>query len=188
MKEATGTILLKSAKKTIVYEMHSQRPMSNRTRVSGALRNDVCTRSGAVLITSDVSARSVNYPGVTRVIQLGVPSSGDVYTHRVGRTCRARRAGCGDLVLMAWEMGFLRRELADVGLKPLKADDLKEEIVDLINESKGASSRSSSTAFTTQRSSRLRPISLLPTSTPPRRFDVHNSGSTSVVCSRSGAT
>ena len=150
MKEATGTLPLKGSKKTVVYEMHSQRTMSNRTRVSAAFRNDVGTRSGAVLVTSDVSARGVDYPGVTRVIQLGVPSSGDVYTHRVGRTGRAGRAGRGDLVLMSWEMGFLRRELADVGLKPLKADDLKEEIVELINESKDASSSSSpSTALTT---------------------------------------
>jgi len=83
-----------------------------------------------------------------------VPSSGDVYTHRVGRTGRAGRAGRGDLVLMAWEMGFLRRELGDVGLKPLKMDDLKEEIVALIDESKDASpssssSESRSTALTT---------------------------------------
>lgn len=151
MREATVTLPLKGAKKTVVYEMHSQRTMSNRTRVSASFRNDVATRSGAVLVTSDVSARGVDYPGVTRVIQLGVPSSGDVYTHRVGRTGRAGRAGRGDLILMAWEMGFLRRELTDVGLKPLKADDLKEEIVALINESKDASSSSSSssTALTT---------------------------------------
>ena len=154
LKDATGTLPLKGAKKTVVYEMHSQRTMANRTRVSAAFRSDVSTRSGAVLVTSDVSARGVDYPGVTRVIQLGVPSSGDVYTHRVGRTGRAGRAGRGDLVLMAWEMGFLRRELADVGLKPLKADDLKEEIVALIDESKAPSSSSSSseapsTALTT---------------------------------------
>jgi ATP-dependent RNA helicase MSS116 len=144
LKDTTGTLPLKGAKKTVVYEMHSQRTMANRTRVSAAFRNDVSTRSGAVLVTSDVSARGVDYPGVTRVIQLGVPSSGDVYTHRVGRTGRAGRAGRGDLVLMAWEMGFLRRELGDVGLKPLKMDDLKEEIVALIDESKDASSSSSS--------------------------------------------
>ena len=154
LKDATGTLPLKGAKKTVVYEMHSQRTMANRTRVSAAFRNDVSTRSCAVLVTSDVSARGVDYPGVTRVIQLGVPSSGDVYTHRVGRTGRAGRAGRGDLVLMAWEMGFLRRELGDVGLKPLKMDDLKEEIVALIDESKDASSSSSSsesrsTALTT---------------------------------------
>ena len=153
LKDATGTLPLKGAKKTVVYEMHSQRTMANRTRVSAAFRNDVSTRSCAVLVTSDVSARGVDYPGVTRVIQLGVPSSGDVYTHRVGRTGRAGRAGRGDLVLMAWEMGFIRRELGDVGLKPLKMDDLKEEIVALIDESKDASSSSSSespsTALTT---------------------------------------
>ncbi|KIM36634.1 hypothetical protein M413DRAFT_77910 [Hebeloma cylindrosporum] len=139
MKGTTGTLPFKGARKTTVYEMHSQRTMSSRTRVSAEFRNDTNVNKGAVLVTSDVSARGVDYPGVTRVIQVGVPSSGDVYTHRVGRTGRAGRAGRGDLVLMSWEMGFVRRELADVGLKPLKVDNLKEEIVELIEEAKGAS-------------------------------------------------
>ena len=148
MKETTGTLPFKGTRKTAIYEIHSQRTMALRTRVSTAFRNDVSPNTAAVLVTSDVSARGVDYPGVTRVIQLGVPTSGDVYTHRVGRTGRAGRPGRGDLVLMSWEMGFLRRELGDVGLKPLKASDLKEEIATLINESKDGSS-SPSTALTT---------------------------------------
>ena len=38
----------------------------------------------SALVTSDISAGGVDYPGVMRVIQLGVPSSGDVYC--VGQT------------------------------------------------------------------------------------------------------
>ena len=38
-----------------------------------------------VLLTSDVSARGVDYPNVTHVIQIGLPDTADQYVHRVGR-------------------------------------------------------------------------------------------------------
>ena len=41
-------------------------------------RND--RSPAAVLVTSDVSARGVDYPGVTRVVQVGVSADGEQYT------------------------------------------------------------------------------------------------------------
>ena len=58
-------------------------------------------------VTSDISARGVDYPGVSRVIQMGVPESGDMYVHRIGRTGRGdNKTGRGDLVLCYWGMGY----------------------------------------------------------------------------------
>ena len=50
-------------------------------------------RCCARLQASDVAARGVDYPNVSLVIQLGVPSNRDQYIHRTGRTGRAGKSG-----------------------------------------------------------------------------------------------
>ncbi|KAK7059775.1 DEAD-domain-containing protein [Favolaschia claudopus] len=117
---------LPAGKNTRVYEIHSKRTQEQRTKVSDAFRH---SRSGAtVLITTDVSARGVDYPGVTRVIQVGIPGGREEYIHRVGRTGRANSAGRGDLVLLPWEIGFVTWQLTDVPLKPLTVNELTEDV------------------------------------------------------------
>ncbi|KAJ7669430.1 P-loop containing nucleoside triphosphate hydrolase protein [Mycena polygramma] len=120
---------LPAGKNTRVYEIHSKRTQDKRTQVSDAFRN---ARGGAtVLVTSDVSARGVDYPGVTRVIQVGIPGGREQYIHRVGRTGRAGTAGRGDLVLLPWEIGFVTWQLTDVPLKPLAVNELTEQTKEL---------------------------------------------------------
>ncbi|KAJ7150879.1 P-loop containing nucleoside triphosphate hydrolase protein [Mycena crocata] len=122
---AMSPSILPAAKNTRVYEIHSKRTQEKRTMVSDAFR---AAKSGAsVLITSDVSARGVDYPGVTRVIQVGIPGGREQYIHRVGRTGRAGTAGRGDLVLLPWEIGFVTWQLTDVPLKPLATNELIEQ-------------------------------------------------------------
>ncbi|GMK57809.1 hypothetical protein CspeluHIS016_0406430 [Cutaneotrichosporon spelunceum] len=87
-----------------VHEIHSRLSQNQRTRASERFRSD---KSDSILVTSDVSARGVDYPGVTRVIQVGVPSSAEQYVHRVGRTGRGGvTGGRGDIVLQPFEAGF----------------------------------------------------------------------------------
>lgn len=87
-----------------VHEIHSRLSQNQRTRASERFRSD---KSDSILVTSDVSARGVDYPGVTRVIQIGVPSSAEQYVHRVGRTGRGGvTGGRGDIVLQPFEAGF----------------------------------------------------------------------------------
>jgi len=50
----------------------------------------------------------VDYPGVTQVIQFGLPSSREQYIHRLGRTGRAGNEGKGWLVLGQFESMFLQ--------------------------------------------------------------------------------
>ena len=117
---------------TLLVEIHSKKTQEQRTRASEMFRS---AKTGySVLITSDVSARGVDYPGVTRVIQVGVPGSRDLYIHRVGRTGRAGKAGRGDLVLLPWESGFLSWQLNDVPLKPCTVADTQEELAKLAAE------------------------------------------------------
>ena len=49
-----------------VREIHSRKPQSYRTKVSDEFRKS----TGLILVTSDVSARGVDYPDVTLVIQV----------------------------------------------------------------------------------------------------------------------
>lgn len=49
-----------------IREIHSRKPQSYRTRVSDEFRKS----KGLILVTSDVSARGVDYPDVTLVIQV----------------------------------------------------------------------------------------------------------------------
>ncbi|GAB2217449.1 hypothetical protein Drorol1_Dr00000640 [Drosera rotundifolia] len=86
-----------------VREIHSRKPQGYRTRVSDEFRKS----KGLILVTSDVSARGVDYPDVTLVIQLGVPSDREQYIHRLGRTGRKGKEGQGILLLAPWEESFL---------------------------------------------------------------------------------
>ncbi|KAH9822335.1 P-loop containing nucleoside triphosphate hydrolase protein [Melampsora americana] len=116
---------------TKIYEMHGGRSQSEREHTAQDFRSG---KGGGyqVLVTSDVSARGVDYPGVTRVIQIGVPTSRDIYIHRVGRTGRAGKAGRGDLVLLPWEIGYVSTSLQNIPLRPLPVRTLNEEVSDLV--------------------------------------------------------
>ncbi|XP_061349836.1 DEAD-box ATP-dependent RNA helicase 31-like [Gastrolobium bilobum] len=86
-----------------VREIHSRKPQSYRTRVSEEFRKS----KGLILVTSDVSARGVDYPDVTLVVQVGLPSDREQYIHRLGRTGRRGKEGQGILLLAPWEEFFL---------------------------------------------------------------------------------
>jgi len=127
--------LLRELSKTIlpsrpqIYEIHSKRTQSSRSAASNAFRSD---RSGAaILVTSDVSARGIDYPDVTRVIQVGSPGSTEQYVHRVGRTGRAGKDGRVDLLLLPFEQNFVRYQLSDMPIKELSYDKLLNETTSL---------------------------------------------------------
>ncbi|KAK3194634.1 hypothetical protein Dsin_025944 [Dipteronia sinensis] len=86
-----------------VREIHSRKPQSYRTRISDEFRKS----KGLILVTSDVSARGVDYPDVTLVIQVGLPAEREQYIHRLGRTGRKGKEGEGILLLAPWEEFFL---------------------------------------------------------------------------------
>jgi ATP-dependent RNA helicase MSS116 len=82
-----------------VWEIHSRMSQSSRMRASDSFRRS----ETGVLLTSDVSARGLDYPDVTLVVQMGAPSSKQAYIHRIGRTGRAGQEGRGILVLLPFE-------------------------------------------------------------------------------------
>ena len=88
-----------------VLEIHSRRNQKQRTEASDAFR----AATTAVLFSSDVSARGVDYPNVSLVLQVGPPASKEVYIQRLGRTGRAGESGSGCLLLCPFEAPFMQQ-------------------------------------------------------------------------------
>jgi len=95
-----------------VLEMHSRKSQPHRTRVADQFR-DGCD---LIMFSSDVSARGMDYPDVTSVIQVGLPSDKAQYIHRLGRTARAGKHGGGFLLLANFEAFFLK-DLRDLPIE-----------------------------------------------------------------------
>jgi ATP-dependent RNA helicase MSS116 len=99
-----------------VWELHGKMHQRERSTISTRFRN----APKGVLFTSDVSARGVDYPNVTHVIQIGAAGDRETYIHRLGRTGRAGKRGKGLLILPEVEKSFLH-DLEGLEM-PLDAD------------------------------------------------------------------
>ncbi|EEH39984.2 ATP-dependent RNA helicase mss116 [Paracoccidioides lutzii Pb01] len=97
------------------YEMHSRLTQDQRTRFSGLFRK----ASSAILFSSDVTARGMDFPDVTHVIQIGVPRDRETYIHRLGRTARANKKGEGWIFTLPLESDNVRRQLRGL---PIRSD------------------------------------------------------------------
>jgi ATP-dependent RNA helicase MSS116 len=86
-----------------VLEIHSRRTATERSYASDTFRK----HTKQVLLSSDVSARGVDYPDVTLVLQVGSPATRDVYVQRIGRTGRAGASGAAILLLCEYEKSVL---------------------------------------------------------------------------------
>ncbi|KAL5733601.1 hypothetical protein ACOSQ2_033293 [Xanthoceras sorbifolium] len=106
-----------------VREIHSRKPQLYRTRASDEFRES----KRLILVTSDVSARGMNYPDVTLVVQVGIPSDREQYIHRLGRTGREGKEGEGILLLAPWEEYFLD-DLKDLPLDRFPSPNLHQNI------------------------------------------------------------
>jgi len=107
-----------------VLEIHSRKSQGHRTKVSEKFR----TGSRQVLFSSDVSARGMDYPDVTCVLQVGVASSQEQYIHRLGRTARGTgTAGHAILLLADFERPFLS-SLSGLGVKETPPPSLRPEL------------------------------------------------------------
>jgi len=105
-------------------EIHSKKSQSARTRTSARFRQG---RRG-VLFTTDVSARGVDYPNVTHVIQYGSAEHRETYIHRLGRTGRAGKKGQGLVIVGSPEE---EQKLGEVlwGLD-VKRDDRSQRVLE----------------------------------------------------------
>ena len=114
------------------YAIHSGLDQRQRSRVADNFRR---ARS-AILISSDVTARGMDFPNVTHVIQFGVPPSRDQYIHRLGRTGRADRSGQGWIIVRKDEISDARSTLPGLPIK--RHDGLECASFDSRNAERGA--------------------------------------------------
>ena len=108
----TANVIEASKPGYTVLEIHSRLSQAKRTRTSDQFRDG----SNVVLFSSDVSARGLDYPDVTLVVQCGLTER-DSYIHRVGRTARAGRSGLGVLMVTPFEERALKQRLRDLPIK-----------------------------------------------------------------------
>ncbi|NJL17837.1 MAG: DEAD/DEAH box helicase [Nitrospira sp.] len=84
--------------------IHGGMSQGQRDRVMQAFK----TGQTELLIATDVAARGLDIPQVSHVINYDLPSSAEVYVHRIGRTGRAGREGAAITILDPREQRLLR--------------------------------------------------------------------------------
>lgn len=102
-----------------ILEIHSRKSQPQRTRTSDIFRKP----GNKILFSSDVSARGMDYPDVTHVLQVGLTDR-EQYIHRLGRTARVGKQGMGWLLLAPFEVKAMDAELKDMKLINKSTDDL----------------------------------------------------------------
>lgn len=87
-----------------VFEIHSRLSQSSRTKTTAQFKE----AAAGILFASDVIGRGMDFPNVDLVIQVGLPSNGEQYVHRVGRTARAGNDGRAIILLTEAESFFMK--------------------------------------------------------------------------------
>ncbi|KAI9155610.1 ATP-dependent RNA helicase MSS116 [Paramyrothecium foliicola] len=101
-----------------VSVLHSRISQNKRTKVT----NDFRVAETAVIVTTDVIARGMDFPGVTSVLQVGLPADKETYIHRLGRTARAGAEGRGIFIVCEAETWFPKWSLREFNLQPRDAN------------------------------------------------------------------
>jgi len=99
-----------------LIEMHSRLSQQQRTRNADLFRR----ASSSIMLSSDVTARGMDFPNVTHVIQMMLPTTRDTYIHRVGRTARGDKTGEGYVFITPLETSEARQRLNRL---PLQQDN-----------------------------------------------------------------
>ena len=102
-----------------IIEMHAKLSQEGRTRAANSFRR----AQSAIMISSDVTARGMDFPNVTHVIQIGLPPNEEQYVHRIGRTARGDKTGEGWLLISNLETREMRKRLRNM---PLTMDNTLE--------------------------------------------------------------
>ncbi len=84
--------------------IHGGMSQVQRDRVMNAFKSG----QAELLVATDVAARGLDIPHVSHVINYDLPSSAEVYVHRIGRTGRAGREGAAITILDPREQRLLR--------------------------------------------------------------------------------
>ncbi|GHU78833.1 hypothetical protein FACS1894191_0340 [Clostridia bacterium] len=106
---------------------------SERNKVMGRFKEGKLR----ILVSTDVAARGIDVDGVDAVINYDVPLSNEYYTHRIGRTGRAKKEGAAYILYMADEEKRLKEmiRLTRHTVVPVRFNTSRD-IVESIDENK----------------------------------------------------
>lgn len=99
--------------KTPTFAIQSKLSQNSRSKAAEMFRK---ARS-AVLFSSDVTARGMDFPDVTHVIQIDNPRDYESYIHRLGRTARQNKKGEGWLFVPPMAMRAVKKQFRNLPLK-----------------------------------------------------------------------
>lgn len=123
-----------------ILEIHAKLTQKQRTFSADTFRK----ASEGILFSSDVTARGMDFPDVTHVIQVGVPTSRETYIHRLGRTARANKTGEGWLFIHDGENDAYEQKLSNLPL----TEDSTSLATAMANMAEGMETASPATALT----------------------------------------
>ncbi|OIW32122.1 DEAD-domain-containing protein [Coniochaeta ligniaria NRRL 30616] len=110
-----------------VTNIHSRLTQDKRTRAADRFK--MC--ESGILLSSDVTARGMDFPNVTHVIQICSPPDEEQYIHRLGRTGRAGKNGQGWLLVLNDEIRHVRQMMKHLPIKP--ASELQSPGLDMLS-------------------------------------------------------
>ncbi|PFH63118.1 hypothetical protein XA68_17762 [Ophiocordyceps unilateralis] len=113
-----------------VSSLSSRNSQSRRMKVTNEYRE----AKSAILVATDVVARGMDFPGVTTVFQVGIPSDKQSYIHRLGRTARANAEGRGIFIVCEAEAWFPTRTLKEIPFITHEANLASAAEVDVVAE------------------------------------------------------
>lgn len=102
-----------------VLTIHGQMTQAARQRAADVFRKG---KEPTLLITTDVVARGMDFPGVSHVFQMGTPRDAASYVHRIGRTGRIGHSGKAFLIMTDFEKPYLR----ELGKKNIKISNIRQ--------------------------------------------------------------
>lgn len=108
-----------SAAHLATYNIQSKLSQQQRQRAADNFRK---VKQG-VLFSSDVTARGMDFPDVTHVIQIDAPRDRESYIHRLGRTGRQGKEGEGWIIVPRSSISHARKLLKGL---PLNSNDSLE--------------------------------------------------------------
>lgn len=104
-KYTTGMLANQLARLNFVVDcLHGDLSQAERNKIMGSFKAGELT----VLVATDVAARGIDVSDVEAVFNYDVPESNEYYTHRIGRTGRAKRKGAAYLLYTKEERNRVR--------------------------------------------------------------------------------
>ncbi|MNK84882.1 ATP-dependent RNA helicase DbpA [compost metagenome] len=96
--------------------LHADLKQTERDRVTALFRSGRLQ----VLVATDVAARGLDIDTLELVINVDLPSSSDIYIHRIGRTGRAGRKGTAVSIATEYEVDILAGIELATGVKMIR--------------------------------------------------------------------